>query len=348
MSKKIGIIGHFGGKENMLDGQTIKTKILFSELQEHSNWNIKTVDTYYKTHNPIKLVWNTLVCLMTRKHIIVLLSGNGMKFYFPILVFFTKIFKTRVYHDVIGGDLDIYIQNNPEALDQLNTFAVNWVETEGLRKKLVKIGVTNCEVIPNFKRLDIIQNTIEYGEKKQFNFCMFSRVMKEKGIEVAIEAIKHINSKQDTYKCSLDIFGRVDDGYKTRFEELQKSFGEDICYIGTVPYDKSAEAIKDYDALLFPTFWGGEGFPGTIVDAFSAGLPVIATNWNCNGEIVRNKVNGLLYPNKEISDLEEAIQWLMENQSALGDMKNECIASAKEYQPDKYIKRIIDVVEKGH
>ena len=27
-SRKIGIIGHFGGKENILDGQTIKTKIL--------------------------------------------------------------------------------------------------------------------------------------------------------------------------------------------------------------------------------------------------------------------------------------------------------------------------------
>lgn len=26
-SRKIGIIGHFGGKENILDGQTIKTRV---------------------------------------------------------------------------------------------------------------------------------------------------------------------------------------------------------------------------------------------------------------------------------------------------------------------------------
>ena len=31
-SKKIAIIGHFGGSENLLDGQTIKTKILYDEL----------------------------------------------------------------------------------------------------------------------------------------------------------------------------------------------------------------------------------------------------------------------------------------------------------------------------
>ena len=46
--RKIGIIGHFGGKENILDGQTIKTKILYNELDEATNWKIIKVDTYYK------------------------------------------------------------------------------------------------------------------------------------------------------------------------------------------------------------------------------------------------------------------------------------------------------------
>ena len=32
-NKKIAIIGHFGGNENILDGQTIKTKILYDELR---------------------------------------------------------------------------------------------------------------------------------------------------------------------------------------------------------------------------------------------------------------------------------------------------------------------------
>lgn len=45
---KIGIIGHFGGKENILDGQTIKTKILHEELSKAIDWEIMKVDTYYK------------------------------------------------------------------------------------------------------------------------------------------------------------------------------------------------------------------------------------------------------------------------------------------------------------
>lgn len=46
--KNVGIIGHFGGNENILDGQTIKTKILYNELQNSTNWKIIKVDTYYK------------------------------------------------------------------------------------------------------------------------------------------------------------------------------------------------------------------------------------------------------------------------------------------------------------
>ena len=57
--KTIGIIGHFGGKENILDGQTIKTKILYEELSNATDWKIQKVDTYYKSRNPIKLLFDT-------------------------------------------------------------------------------------------------------------------------------------------------------------------------------------------------------------------------------------------------------------------------------------------------
>ena len=60
-NKKISIIGHFGGKENILDGQTIKTKILYDELKKSTNWDIKIVDTYYKRRNPFKLLKDTLM-----------------------------------------------------------------------------------------------------------------------------------------------------------------------------------------------------------------------------------------------------------------------------------------------
>ena len=339
-NKKVGIIGHFGGKETILDGQTIKTKILYEELKKTTDWDIICVDTYYKKKNPFKLLKDTLLCLKSAQDIIVLLSRNGMRIYFPLLSFYARKFQTRIYHDVIGGNLDTYVKQYTRYREYLNLFKVNWVETEGLKRKLEKEGIRNCEVIPNFKRLKLAN--LELNEYKEpYQFCIFSRVMKEKGIETAINAIQSINTEAERTVCTLDIYGRIDDGYKDQFEKVMGQTTMAIDYKGMVPYDQSVEAIKKYYALLFPTYWDGEGFPGTIVDAFSAGIPVIGTDWNCNGEIIENKRNGILYPNEEIKDLKEAIKWLIDNKDSMTQMKKQCIESAKKYQPDEYIDRIV-------
>ena len=198
--------------------------------------------------------------------------------------------------------------------------------------------------MPNFKRLSIADREEEIEFSEPYRFCIFSRIMKEKGIEDAIDAIQSINEDAGRVICSLDIYGRIDDGYVERFEKVLKQITNAIQYKGMVPYDKSVDAIKDYYALLFPTYWKGEGFPGTIVDAFSAGLPVIATNWNCNGEIIENKKNGLLYPNLEIKNLKEAICWLIDNKDEMNEFKNNCLISAEKYQPDEYIRKIVDKI----
>ena len=303
------------------------------------------VDTYYKKKNPVKLLIDTFKCLFSTKDIIVLLSGNGMKFYFPILSFFAQKFHTNIYHDVIGGNLDVYVSKYPKFKKYLNSFQINWVETAGMKGRLEKQGIENCEVMPNFKRLSIA--SIDISKQKfsePYRFCIFSRVMREKGIEDAIDAIESINEEAGKEICSLDIYGRIDDGYVERFEKVLKQVTNAIQYKGMVPYDKSVDAIKDYYALLFPTYWKGEGFPGTIVDAFSAGLPVIATDWNCNSEIVENEINGVLYPNEEIRTLKEAIMYMINNSDKIIQMKGKCLKTAQIYQPDIYIKKIINTI----
>lgn len=343
-NRKIAIIGHFGGSENILDGQTIKTKILYDELKKASSFEIQKVDTYYKKCNPIKLLKDTLICIFTTKDIIVLLSGNGMQFYFPLLFFCKKIFKTRVYHDVIGGNLDQYVCEYPKFKKYLNAFEINLVETKSMKDKLTLQGINNCEVMPNFKRLKIAK--VKQEEMKEpYRFCMFSRVMKEKGIEDAIKAVEQINFKNGKIICELDIFGRIDDEYKEDFKVIMHNSSEAISYRGMIPYDESVDTIKDYFALLFPTYWSGEGFPGTIVDAFSAGIPVIATDWSCNGEIIDNFKNGIIYPNDKMKNLENAMEWLMKNADQIFYYKMNCVNVAKKYQPDNHIARIIELIE---
>ena len=345
-NRSVTIIGHFGANETILDGQTVKTKILYDELSKTTGWKIRKVDTYFRRKNPAKLAWDTLVGLCASKDVFILLSINGMRLYFPLLYVWARLFGTRVYHDVIGGNLAGYVDKYPRFRKYLNAFRANWVETGTMKKGLEERGVINATVVPNFKRLNVVTPE-ELPEKmgEPVRFCTFSRVMKEKGIEDAIQAVESINAKAGKTVCKLDIFGRVDDGYTQRFREVMQNATDAVKYCGMVPFDKSVERIKEYDALLFPTYWDGEGFAGTIVDAFSAGLPVLATDWNCNGEIVENMVNGILYPNEQIANLEEAITWMLEHPTEAVQMKNACIRSAHTYQPDAYIKDMVAFIE---
>ena len=194
--KKIGIIGHFGDGENLLDGQTIKTKILRDELRKTTNWEIREVDTYLRHKKPLKLVWDTVKCLCTTKDVFILLSGNGMRLYFPLLATCAKLFGIRVYHDVIGGNLAAYVDKYPKYRKYLNAFRINWVETARMKRDLEERGITNAQVMPNFKRLNVVapeELPAQLGEPVRL--CTFSRVMKEKGIEDAINAVESINAK---------------------------------------------------------------------------------------------------------------------------------------------------------
>ena len=53
--------------------------------------------------------------------------------------------------------------------------------------------------------------------------------------------------------------------------------------------------MQDYFVLLFPTNYEGKGFAGILIDAYSAGVPVIAYDWKYNAERVNETVGGV-YP----------------------------------------------------
>ena len=98
--------------------------------------------------------------------------------------------------------------------------------------------------------------------------------------------------------------------------------------------------------LLFPTKHKDEGFPGTIVDAFCAGLPVIASNWTSCCDIVTDKKTGIIYEFSNKKELKQAIiQSLMLNEQEYITMCRNDIIEAKKYLPEFAINSIIDYLE---
>ena len=174
-------------------------------------------------------------------------------------------------------------------------------------------------------------------ESVPYPLCTFSRVMKEKGIEDAVNAVKRVNEQCGRTVYTLDIYGQVDPSQTEWFEKLKNQFPSYVRYGGLVPFDQSVETLKNYYALLFPTYYEGEGFAGTLLDAMAAGVPVIASDWKYNREIVNEK-NGVLFETQNVHDLTEKMM-SMQN---IDSLKRNCLQEAKKYSSEAAIKAIMD------
>ena len=340
--KGIAIVGRMAKDVQLLDGQTIKTNLLLTELRRcYPTHEYICVDTYQYKKHILPILINTVRAFIKCEHIFVLLSRNGRTFFFPILTTLNKFFHRRLYHDVIGGALPDEAAKSVSLQRQLKQFEINWVETEQMKLKLEKLGITNVEILPNFKRLDILRKEdIKRYQKNPFVFSMFSRVIKEKGIEVAAKAIDETNKYFGRKQAVLHIYGPVEDHYKEEFEQLLSQYGHCVSYMGCIPQEDSVGALEDSYMLLFPTYYKGEGIPGTIIDAYSSGLPVIASDWHFNKDLVHNNLTGYCYSWKKPELLTKYIIYAIQHPNEIHDMRFRCIKEASKYTPDNAMKQI--------
>ena len=158
--------------------------------------------------------------------------------------------------------------------------------------------------------------------------------MEEKGITEAIEAIRAINEENGKLVATLDIYGQVEPNYETKLNDLIATNSSCVAYKGVCDSQGSVDVLKNYYALLFPTHWVGEGLPGTIIDSFASGIPVIASDWNANKEIIEHNRQGIIYPNQDMKTLKDAIVWSMQETTTMASMRTESRAAFEQYTPN--------------
>ena len=345
--ENIAIIGRLAKGTELLDGQTVKTKILYEELcRRFPGSDVICVDTFQYRKHMLSLTWQLFGAFIRCKHIFVLLSRNGRTFLFPLLTGLNRLFHRRLYHDVIGGALPSEAKARPALCKQLRRFEVNWVELPQMKTDLEALGIHNAEVLPNFKRLDILPpEALTCPNQPPFFFTMFSRVTKEKGVTAAIEAVNAVNEDCGIRKALLRIYGPVEPAYQEEFQELLSRYGHCVQYMGCIAQEESVKALRDSYMLLFPSVYPGEGMPGTMIDAYSAGLPIIATDWHFNAQLVHHEVTGYCYEWTKPELLTHWIRYAVEHPEEINRMRPACLAEAAKYTPEAAMGQILRRME---
>lgn len=334
--KTICIIGHYGFGKTLLNGQTIKTKIITSAIQEQFGAdNVICLDLAGGVRKIPSLLFKVPHALRKCDDFIMMPVENGLRFLTPLLCFWRKFYKRQLHYVVIGGWLPAFISSKKQMKNGLKGFDGIYAETNTMKRALEAQGFENVYVMPNCKYLTILsEKELVYPSSMPYKLCTFSRVMKEKGIETVVNVIKQINDKLGYIAYSLDIYGQIDTAQNEWFENLKKHFPEYIQYCGCVEAHQSVEVLHKYFALLFPTHFYTEGIPGTIIDAYAAGIPVVSAKWESYSDVVDEGITGVGYDFDNIHQLEKILLEVAQNPDILLGMKENCIHKAKDYVPE--------------
>lgn len=86
-----------------------------------------------------------------------------------------------------------------------------------------------------------------------------------------------------------------------------------VSYKGIQTGEAKNNFFRQADLFLFPSFFEAENFPTVIIEAFSAGLPVVASDWRGIPDQVRNGYTGFVRPVHDVTGLADAVVWLANN-----------------------------------
>ena len=338
--KKIGIIGHFS---DSLDGQTIKTKIYTSELKNiYSEEEVYFLNLHELKERKFYFISEIRKIMSLCSNIIIFPAHNAIRVLGPLLALLNIFFKRRLHYVVIGGWLPQFLSTRKWLFKSLLKFDHIYVETTTLKSKLDKMGFSSVVVVPNCKELHILSDKeLKTSFAEPLPLCTLSRVNFKKGIEDAINVVSDINAQYGRTVFKLDIYGTIANDYSERFSSILKDAPAYIQYKGEVPFDKTVEVLKDYYALLFPTHYYTEGIPGTIIDSFAAGVPVISAKWESFSDVVDDNEVGIGYAFDKYQDLKNKLLYFVTNPNVLVDMRRKCLQRAKSFSTRVVIDKFI-------
>jgi glycosyltransferase involved in cell wall biosynthesis len=138
----------------------------------------------------------------------------------------------------------------------------------------------------------------------------------------------------------LTVFGTV-----ALPERVLRPLPEGIELGGILPRTELLARYAACDALIFPTLCDGWGM--VVTEAWSRGLPVIATDRAGASDLLRNGENGLLIRAGDAQAIAEALDWCLSNRGELRAMREASLATARAWQWPDYRRRLTEVLREA-
>jgi glycosyltransferase involved in cell wall biosynthesis len=152
----------------------------------------------------------------------------------------------------------------------------------------------------------VFKTNNKYSVSESCHFLLVSRMLYDKGVQVFVEATKHLMSKG--YKINSFLLGQLDadNPESISIETIQQWQAEGLVhYLGSST--NVANHIDQANVVILPSYYK-EGLPKVLLEAASMEKPIITTNVPGCKEVVDDRINGYLCNPKSVFDLAQKME----------------------------------------
>jgi glycosyltransferase involved in cell wall biosynthesis len=286
-------------------------------------------------HGPFNALWfaAALACSIPGAGAVMLNgSRRGLIYIGPVVYALARLFRAKFYVHPFGGDFDQIVDETPAwqrgVLQRTILRAdVVFLQTRALMEHFDGL-VARAAWFPNAR-----SRLASVGARRTFNrrFVFVSSITVEKGAGVLLDAIARLDASY-----TVDFYGVVVDA----------NVGERVArsgrYRGPVAREHIVDVLRAYDVLVLPTFTREEGLPGIVIEAFSVGMPAIATRWRAVPEIVEHGKSGLLVTPHSAEELAAAMASI--DDESFARLSAGALAAFDTFDGDRVHAAILDIL----
>ncbi|WP_417238947.1 glycosyltransferase family 4 protein [Bizionia sp.] len=253
------------------------------------------------------------------------LATNAMKrdeVFLKIAKFFNK--KVVVFIHGWDKEYEIVVQKKPkQVLGSFYRADAFLVLASEFKDKLSEWGI-GCPIHLTTTKVDdslLDDFHLEKRSFKEINFLFLARIVKNKGIFEALDAIKEINNRGE--KINLSVVGDGPALEEARQYALDNRLSN-VHFKGRLDGDELAAQFIVNNIYLFPSYHG-EGMPTSVLEAMAFGMPIVTTANAGLKDIFENKKMGVFCKMRDTDALIE---------STLSLIKSDALAQISHYNYD--------------
>lgn len=212
------------------------------------------------------------------------------------------------------------------------------VPSEFVRNDLVARGVaaSKIDIVPYGVDIDRFVPGNGGRTTSLLSVLYVGQVGYRKGLHHLIEALRLPAARSSR----LTVVGPITTGGRDVLASA-----EGVAYLGRIDQERLAAVYAGADVFVLPSL--AEGMALVVLEAMSAGLPVIVTPETGYGGIVRDGVEGFIVPPRDAEAIADRLNCLASSPELCAVMGAAARARAEQYTWESFEKRVVSALEEA-